>query len=493
MSNNTSVSGITKPTQYTLLDNNHKYLPREFTFVPTVSSESGNNITETVKNALSNDYSSYYDCTPQDFVCNISVKSNLGDDVVYKTENKEACVYQIGSGETTVYKYCEDTAKVNINALGNANVNIGNVTVKKGEDVLIPLVSETDNITEKEITVPKNYSSLEINSSDVYFRKENNIETYVTINNTGTKDTVSFSTNISPSNNIINFFDNNFEILLNDNKYFFDSMIEEGLVNANNKLNEYNSHQNETLLIGALGNEISALVKTAQDANIYLGNAASTLNSAASTLKKASDLSSAESTLSSAASDLSRAASTLKEASDLSSAASDLNSALYSILMFSIALKESKLFTFDKLWIKEDSVVDEADKNSLNNIKTNLISYVEGVEEEDNFKKLASTYAIYNNNDNNNIGLVDFSTRNYVVVTGFPVLKGIFKYCPQITDKELKDIEMVALDTAKKMIIYETSNDNYDLVYLENHDSPGRKKILPDDDDFNPTTSTTNP
>ena len=140
-------------------------------------------------------------------------------------------------------------------------------------------------------------------------------------------------------------------------------------------------------------------------------------------------------------------------------------------------------------WIKEESVNDEADKDLLKSITDQLKGYQ--IDPLQYFSELSQTYAIYNK-DNDNIGLANFSTENVVVIDPL-VLKGILKYYSSIKDKKPESIKIFALDTAKKMIIYETSNDNYDLVYLENHDSPGRKKILPDEDDFNPTTSTTNP
>ena len=503
MSNITTTNGITKPTKYTLLDNKHKYLPRDFTFVPTVSSESdGNTITETVTNVLSGKYSEYYECTPQDFICKIDVKTNTGKDIVYKTDNESAYVYKISSDGNVVYKYCE-SSEVDINALGDAQINIGNVTVKKGDDVLEPLVSENNSINEKKIVVPNGYDSLKINSSDVYFRKENNTETYVTITTTDNKGTVTFSENIKPSDNIIEFSDSNFMIALDDT-YSCNSMIEADLMYARVNLDLYSSDVNVNYLIVALGNEISALVKTGLDAGAFLGNAEDALSSAANALKAATNLSSVANALESAANALESAKNALEKAAtnlgsattdlknavtylgsaatDLESAKNALESAFSKILVTNLSSKQAKLFNTQG-WIKKERV-DKADESSLTNITINLEKYQQNPLQY--LIELSKIYAIYNK-DNDNIGLVDFSA-GIVVVTDSPVLKGIFKYYLGIDDEQRKNIEMVALDTKKEMIISKIDN-NYDLVYLEGEDNPNRKSILPDDDYFNPKSS----
>jgi len=498
MNNNTSVSGITKPNQYTLLDNNHKYLPRDFTFIPTVSSDLNDNvITETVENALDNTY--YYTCTPQDFVYNIEVNGNL-ENVVYKTKNKSACVYKISSEGNDVYKYCEDTAKVSIQALYNNGVNnidISNVTVTKGKFELKPIAKSLSYTVsdDKKIIVPKDYSSFEINSSDVYFRQESSLEesSWVTINN----NIVLFSNDIEPTQNIIRLFDNNFEISLNDS-YICNNMVEVDLEYAYTELNSYNSDTTQKMpLVKALAYEIKALVKTAlKDTSASLNsNTKEALNKVAKQLlaannlgNAATDLGNAATYLESAATDLGNAATYLKSAAtdlksaadDLGSAADDLVNASLIILNTSLSLKRKELLV-DNKWKKIEKVSSEEDRSSLNSIINNFSKDLSWDNKfADSFSKLDKTYVIYNNKGDD-IGFMDMSENIVVVIdTEKPVLKEILNYYFNNINDSNKIIGIVALDENKEMIIYK-DGDTYKLVY---RDTSITESILPDKDSF---------
>ena len=476
MSNNTTVSDITKPTQYTLLDNNHRYLPREFTFIPTVSAESAesdeNNITETVKSALNKENEIYYECTPQDFVYNIKVKDNL-ENVVYKTDNKSAYVYKIDSEGNDVYKYCEDTAKVNVQVLydnGVNNIDISNVTVEKDKNALVPIANSLDCTkpgADKKITVPMGYESLEINSSNVYFRQENSSEnpSWVTISN---NDNVSFSNDIMPDSNIIERSDNNFKISLN-NPYICNNMADIDLVGASTELNSYNSDSAQKMsLVKALGHEIKALVKTAlKDTSTSASLDKDSLNTVAENLLAATDLGSA--------------------ATDLGSAASGLGNAFIIILNASLLLKRQELLSNNE-WKKKEKVSTE-DRSSLNNIINNFIKELNWDNElAESFDKLKATYVIYNGN-NEDIGFMDVLEKIVVVIDNeSSVLKEILEYYCNNTDKSYTDI--VALGNNKEMIMYKEPNNIYKLIYRDNSNI---KSILSGDDSFITTVTSTEP
>ena len=448
MSNNTSVSGITKPTQYTLLDNSHKYLPRDFTFIPTVSSDSNANaITKTVENALDNTY--YYTCTPQDFVYKIGVNNGL-ENVVYSVADKSACVYKISSEGNDVYKYCEDTAKVNINVLGDALINIGNVTVTKGEDDLIPIATNlgctVPNAT-KEITVPKDYSSLKINSSKVFFRQENgdtNPSWVKIIEDDGNKQV--FFSNIQLKPGIYASFEDNLNwyIQLDNTKYQIHSLY------------------------------------------IYteLGNAQTDLNNAQT------DLNHAQTDLNNAQTDLNNLKTMCNGLTD--NLSTDKRSYLPETITKLLTLDVSEInknlnLAISSLNSSEQDL--ETTKNYLDNAigaLNNLITSIDGIKTSDKY--------IYVIGDSNNlVGLTtmpDELNKLWLFIDKW--LEEVCSYCMDKLSTDTTNFNFNFLDTDKKMIIYKKSDNSYDLVYLENYGQNG-DRILPNDDYFITTVTPTEP
>lgn len=526
-----SETNINKPTEYSLIDNNKKYLPSRFVFVPTICLTSNS---ETIKNAIAEQ--TYYNVENDDFVCKITHKdpSEPSSHIVCETdeENVYVCKYTKSDGGIE-YVACSSKNLELDDVLDCQSFDATNVMVKiplDGQNVALSYFYDTsndkslkhiqtDNNHKPYIQIPSDYDSLEINSSDVYFRKENNNDkpSWVTISN----GTVLFSSDIEPRENIIEPSDNNFKIKLKDT-YSCNSMIDVDLANAYAELYSYTSTQSpsENLLISALGHEISALVKTAQDTGADLSDAATTdLNSAASALKKATDLSSATSALSSAASALNSAASAFSEVTDLGNAATKLNSAATDlgnattdlnsaksalkagfsyILNTSLSLKQDELFDIinNKATWKKISSVENTDSTIATIITDRLVEYQGNVIsknfEDENFTKsfngLMYIYAIYKSTDN--IGLVDMSTKD-VVVNQSPVIKEILKY-NGLDLSDIKSIEMFALDNENKMIIYKNSDNSYNLVYLENYKQNG-DRILPEGVSFLTTTHSTKP
>ena len=454
MSSITTVSDITSPTEYTLLDNNHKYLSREFTFVPTVSSESDDNaITETVNNALNN--KEYYECTPQDFICNIKVQDNLGKDVVYKTDNKSAYVYKIGSGESAAYKYCE-SSKVDINALGDANINIGNVTVKKDEDVLEPLAPSLDctvPTNAKEITVPKDYDSLEINSSNVYFRKENSkIHPSWVIKNNNSVSFSNISINTQPD---ITFDKDTLSISKNQTTYSVDDKFISSLTKVKNKL-------------------IPEKRAKLTFAETSLNNAEENLNSAKDTLQDI--LYAEDGTPSDSLNSLVTLATTCEKFYKSITNANDLPELIQTLGKPSSNV--SKIFNnFEnaKELLKkpiEQNLIDAS--NCLRQVINTL----------NNLPAPKNEYYYFTDNNNDLVGLIISYTPTLQGFFIYEWLKELIEYC--VSHDEVSEFNF--LDNDKKMIICKTNNN---LVYLENNGQNG-DKILPDGDYFL-TTEPTNP
>lgn len=211
-----SKTSINKPTEYSLIDNNKKYLPSQFVFVPTICLTSNS---ETIGNAITEQ--KYYNVENDDFVCKITHKapSEPSSRIVCKTDENDVYVYKYKNSDGNIeYVACLSKNLELDDVLIGQNFNATNVTVKMsydGQDVALSYFydtsgdeslkhTRTDNGNIPYIQVPNNYDNLEINTNNIFYKDEKtgNKKTYVIIELTE-NSMVKVITNLSKKDSVL--------------------------------------------------------------------------------------------------------------------------------------------------------------------------------------------------------------------------------------------------------------------------------------------------
>jgi len=474
---------INKPTEYSLIDNNKKYLPSRFVFVPTICLTSNS---ETIKNAIAEQ--KYYNVENDDFVCKITHKtpSEPSSHIVCETdeENVYVCKYT-KSDEGIEYVACSSKNLELDDVLDCQSFDATNVMVKilhDGQNVALSYFYDTsngkslkhiqtDNNHKSYIQIPSDYDSLEINSSNVYFRKENNNDEPSWVNISGNVENrkVSFKNiQISSKPDItVCFQDSSMTITKNNTVYSLNTTFIEPLENAKEELENAKEK---------LENAKEELEK--EEAN--LNSVKNDLTSAKDLLKEILYVEDTHSpSFDSLVTLATRCKSFYKEITNADKLPEPIQT------LGNPNSKVSEIFSnFEDA---ENKILSEPiEQENLQNAKNLLMQVINTL----NTLPTAESPLTYltDNNNNNLVGLKDNQQSFFI-----EWLDKLLIYCQNNMPNNMFNFNF--LDVKQKMIIPQTSSDSnniYDLVYLENYNQNG-DRILPDDDYFITTVVSTEP